>query len=280
VRIVSDSASDILPVHAQAMGIMMVSNRIILDGHVLRDGIDITASHFYARLRQARQPPYTEPASPNDFYYAYQAAIRDGATAIVSIHVSRRLSRVVQHAMAARDAVGADLNDGPAVPIAIVDSQQTGIGMWPAIIGGAQLANMGASLQEVHARVVSLLARTQIYFMVESLEHLRRGGRIGRARVLLGTLLDAHPILTIDQGEVSPVETVRPRSRALLRLRELVFERGAIDSLLICGTSIESIAQVEALLAEQYRGVIQKTWLGPTNGTNTGPAIAIAVVVQ
>lgn len=277
VRIVTDSASDILPSHARAIGVLVVPNRIILDGYVLRDGIDITAAQFYARLPQARSAPHTEPATPADFYNAYRAAFQQGATAIVSIHVSSHFSQVVRHAMAARDHLS------PA-PIDVIDSLQLGIGMWPAVIAASRLAHLGASAQDVHAHVLSLLARTYAYVMVESLEPLRRSGRIGRVQGLVGTLIDAHPILTLDHGEARLVETVRTRRRAVLRLCDLVRgpaqARGEIETLLVCGTSIESIAEMEALLAERYPGIIQKTWLGPAIGANLGPAIAVAVVVR
>src|SRR5690348_829451 len=94
--------------------------------------------------------------------------------------------------------------------------------MWPAVIRAAQLARMGAPLPVIHETTLSILARTRLYALVESLEQLRRNGRIGRARELIGTLLDAHPIITVEQGEVTPVETVRTRARGLARLRELV----------------------------------------------------------
>jgi DegV family protein with EDD domain len=243
---------------------------------VLRDGVDIAASQFYAYLPRARTPPYTEPASPTDVSYAYQAAFHAGATAVVSIHVSRHLSQVFQHAIAARDYLA------PA-PIEVIDSGQTGIGMWPAVIRAAQLANLGASVHEVHEGVVAVLARTHAYVMVETLDALRRSGRIRRIQELVGTLVDAHPILTADHGEAALMATVRPRRRAVLYLRDLVGrlarEHGAIETLLVCGTSIEAIAEMEALLAEQYRGTIQKTWLGPANGANLGPAVAVAVVL-
>ena len=273
VRIVTDSASDILPNHAQAIGVRMVPNRIVLDGYVLRDGIDITASQFYAYLPRARRAPYTEPASPADLYSAYYAAFQEGATAVVSIHVSSRLSQVVRHAMAARDALA------PA-PIDVIDSLQLGIGMWPAVIEASRLAHLGASARDIHERVVSLLARTRAYVMVESLEPLRRSGRIGRVQELVGGLIDAHPILTLDRGEARLVETIRSRKRAVLRLRDVALAAGAIETLLMCGTGIESIAELEALLAEQYAGMIQKTWLGPAIGANLGHAIAVAVVVR
>ncbi len=272
VQIVADSATDILPRHAQALGIRVVPHWIILDGSPLRDGIDITPAEFFARLPHARGVR-TEPASAQALYFAYQTALRQGATDILSIHVSSRLSTAVQHAMAARQQLA-------SASIQVIDSLQAGIGMWPAVIEAAKLASSGAPLEDVAATTLALLARTRVYFLVESLEYLRRSGRIGRARELIGTLVNAHPILTIQDGEVTPVETARPRARALQRLRELAFAEGSPEMLLICGSSIEPIGELERLMAEQYIGVIQKTWLGPTLGANTGPVLALAAVAR
>ncbi|MGE5333425.1 MAG: DegV family protein [Nitrososphaerota archaeon] len=273
VHVVTDSASDILPSHARAIGAIVIPSLLVMDGAVFRDGIDITASQFYARLPRLRTPPHSEPADPKEFYQAYQAAFHQGATAIVSIHVSSRVSKIVEHATIARNYLS------PAA-IDVIDSQQAGIGMWPAVIRAAQLARMGAPAPVVREAAISILARTRLYVLVESLEQLRRTGRIGRARELLGTLLDAHPILTIQRGEVTPVDTVRTRARGLLRLRELALEAGPIETLIICGSNVESIGQLESVLAEQYPGTIQKTWLGPAIGVNTGPCVAVALVVR
>ena len=273
VRIVTDSASDILPSHARAIGALVVPSWIVMEGARYRDGIDISASEFYIRLPRLRVPPYTEPASPQDFVNIYQAAFSQGATAITSIHVSSHLSKIVEHATMARAYLA-------PTPIDIIDSQQAGIGMWPAVIRAAQLARMGAPAPVIHETVVSVLARTRLYALVESLEQLRRSGRIGRAREFFGTLLDAHPIITVEGGEVTPVETVRTRARGLQRLRELVQDAGPLETLLICGASIESIGQLEGALAGQYRGAIQKTWLGPAIGSNTGPCVAVALVTR
>jgi DegV family protein with EDD domain len=273
VRIVTDSASDILPSHAQAIGAFVVPSWIAMDGVLLRDGVDISASQFYAQLPHLRTPPHTEPASPQDFYRMYQTAFLQGATSVVSIHVSSRLSKIVEHATIARDHM-------PYSTIDIIDSLQAGIGMWPAVTRAAQLARMGAPISVIHDAATSILARTRLYALVESLEQLRRNGRIGRARELLGTLLDAHPIITVEQGEVTPVETVRTRARGLARLRELVQASGDLETLLICGASIESIGQLETVLSGTYHGIIQKTWLGPAIGSNTGPCVAVALVVR
>jgi DegV family protein with EDD domain len=272
VRVVTDSASDILPSHAQAIGVLVIPNRIVVDGAVLRDGIDITAAQFYAHLPRAKTPPSTQPAPAAEFYQAYRETLQHGS-AIVSIHVSSKLSQTVRHAATARDALV------PA-PIAVIDSLQLGIGMWPAVIEAARLAHLGAALEEVHARALAVLERTHAFVLVESLEPLRRSGRIGRVQELLGTLVDARPILTLDQGEATLVETVRGRRQAVVRLRQAALSLGEVETLLICGTSIESIWGLESVVAEQYRAPIQKTWLGPSIGANLGSAMAVAVVVR
>lgn len=270
VRIVADSATDILPRHAQALGITVVPNTVMLDGRALRDGLDITPAEFFAYLPHARSVA-TEPASSRDFYYAYQSAFHQGATDILSIHVSSRVSKVVENALTVQRFLAPS-------PIHVIDSLTAGIGMWPAVIAAAKLARAGAPIEQISQATYAMLARTRVYFLVESLEYLRRAGRIGRAQELLGTVLNAHPILTIRDGEVAPVETVRPRWRALRRLRELTFADGTPESLLVCGSRIEPIAELESTLASGYRGEIQKTWLGPTLGANTGPVLALAIV--
>jgi DegV family protein with EDD domain len=272
VRIVADSSTDILPRHAEALGIVVVPNLVVMDGEALRDGIDITSAQFFSRLPRLRSMPYTAPAAPRDFYYAYQAAFRQGATDVLSIHVSSRLSKVIQHAQAARERL-------PRAPIYLLDSRQAGIGIWPAVTKAAKLASMGAPIHEVYATASSILARTHIYFVVETLEYLRRGGRIGRARELLGTLMDAHPILTIRDGEVTPLENVRTFDRALLSMRDIALAQTP-EAVLICASTIERIGQMEQLLYQRYDGVVDKTWLGPTLGANAGPVTAIAVVTR
>lgn len=270
VRIVVDSSSDILPSQARALGVILVPNRVVLDGTTWRDGVDLTAEEFYAALPRVKTLPRTMPAPPEDLYAAYMWAFRNGATDIVSLHVSGRLSKVVYHALAARDAM-------PDAQVNVVDTSQAGIGMWPAVIRSAQLAQSGVAAWEIEETALAILRRTRAYFMVESLEYLRRNGRIGRTREVMGTLLDAHPILTIQAGEVIPVETVRPRQHALDRMCELALE-GGVDRVLVCGTTVEGIAELEEILRRRYTGPVQNTWLGPTLGVNTGPAVAIAAV--
>jgi DegV family protein with EDD domain len=271
VWVVTDSTATILSSHAQALGILVVPNRIVWEGRIYRDGIDLTAAQFYANFTVIGHAVSTEPASADDLYAAYRWALTQGAVAIVSIHPSKRVSQVYAHALAARDALA------PA-PIDVVDSQLLGVGMWPAVVRAAQLASTGASLQVIHERVAAVLARTRLFSVLESLDYLRRGGRSARAVGLFGRVRDAYPILTYQDGEAVPVETVQTRRRALQRMRELALGQGPVEELLVAGTSIEWIGQMEATLAEQYPGAIQKTWQSPTIGVHTGPSASVGVV--
>jgi DegV family protein with EDD domain len=271
VRIVTDSTATILPSHAQALGILVVPNRIIVQGRVYRDGVDINAAEFYRQFPRIGRSVVTEPASAEDLYSTYQWAFSQGATAIVSIHASRRVSLVYSHAQAAREALT------PA-PIDVIDSQFVGVGMWPAVIRAARLASTGASPQAILDGVATVLARTRLYALLESLDYMRRGGRSPRAVQLFGRALNAYPILSYQNGEVVPVDNVRTRPRAVQRMCQLAFGQGAVEEMLVCGTSVEWIAQMEAALAQQYHGTIQKTWLSPTIGVHTGPSVSIGVV--
>jgi DegV family protein with EDD domain len=272
VRIVTDSASDILPSHARALGIILVPNRIVLGGKVWRDGVDLTAAQFYASLPASKSLPYTLPAPPEDLYTAYRFAFQQGATEVLSLHVSGRLSKVVNHATAARDALA-------GAPVLVMDTQQAGIGMWPAVIHAAHLARLGTRAREIQEAAEDILQRTRMYFMVESLEHLRRSGRISWAREVIGTLLDAHPILTLQGGTVVPLENSRRLSRSMERLGDLALASGTVERLVICGTSVELIGQMESVLRTRFSGTVQNTWLGPTLGANTGPGVAISALV-
>jgi DegV family protein with EDD domain len=273
VRVVTDSASDILPSHARALGIILVPNRIVLNGAVWRDGVDLTAAEFYAALPASKSLPYTLPARPEDLYMAYRLAFQQGASEVVSLHVSGRLSQVVENAAAAAHAL-------PGAHVEVIDTLQAGIGMWPAVIHAAQMARGGAAVLQIRQAAEAVLRRTRMYFMVESLEHLRRSGRIGWARERIGTLLDAHPILTLREGNVVPQENPRRRARAMERLCDLALAGGQLDQVLMCGTSVELIGQMETVLRSRYAGSIQNTWLGPTLGANTGPGVAISAVAS
>jgi len=211
VKIVTDSTCDFTPHMAQELGVTVVPLHVIFGDASYRDGVDITAEEFYEMLVKSRQLPTTSAPSVGDFQEVYTRLLDEGHS-IVSIHLSGKLSATVRMAQAAADSLKQPGR------IAVVDSQSVSLGIGFAIMEAAAATRSGASLEEARAAAESIPRRLHIQFMVDTLEYLRRGGRIGRARAYLGTILKIKPILSIREGELFPVERVRTRSQGVERI--------------------------------------------------------------
>jgi len=196
---------------AQELGVTIVPLHVIFGDVSYRDGIDITAEEFYEMLRKSRELPTTSAPSVGDFQGVYQRLLDEGHS-LVSIHLSGKLSATVKIAQAA-----ADSTNNPE-RIAVVDSQSLSVGMGFAIMEAAAAVRAGGGLEEVRAAAESVAGRLYIEFMVDTLEYVRRGGRIGRARAYLGTMLRIKPILAVREGEIYPVERVRTRAQGVERI--------------------------------------------------------------
>lgn len=274
VWVVTDSTADIAPDEARALGITVVPLRVFFGERQYWDGVDLTPPGFYQMLGRATHLPHTEPPDAPMMYDLYTRLIAQGAPSILSLHVSSRLSTTVAAASEAARHLG------PHVPVAVVDSEQVSIGLLPAVRFAAQMAQVGAPLDAITQAVHDVLRRTRLYFLVETLEYLQRGGRIGRAQRLLGTLLDAKPLLTIAEGEVAPVETVRPRARAHERLTELVRQLGPVSELYI-GQTDEALGQtVDRDIGRFYPNAVHRGWIGATVGTHMGEGVGVAAVLR
>lgn len=224
-------------------------------------------------LGAANALPRTEPPNPAEIYALYMRLAAEGATGIVSLHISSRLSATVAAALEAAK------HCAPAVRVAVVDSGTVSIGLLPAVRFAAQMAQVGAPVDAIVGAVGDVLARTRLFFLVDTLEYLQRGGRIGRAQRLLGTLLDAKPILTIQEGEVAPVETVRPRQKAFGRLEELIRGVGPVHEVYVGQTSDALGQQLSADVRRFYDGPLYRGWIGATVGTHMGMGVGAAAVV-
>jgi DegV family protein with EDD domain len=273
VAIVTDSTADISPQEAQALGVTVVPITVVFGERAYLDGVDITPPQFYELLGKSSALPRTDPPDPTRFFTVYTHLLAQGATGVVSLHLSGRLGATLQSARQAAQAFG------PGAPIAVVDSGQVGVGLLPAVRFAAQMAQVGAPRDVIQSAVADTLSRTHLYFLVETLEYLQKGGRIGRAQRLLGTLLDAKPLLTIQEGEVAPVETVRPRERAHQRLAELVHGLGAIGEIYIGQTNDALGEDVARDLGRFFAGPIHRGWIGATVGTHMGSGVAIGAVL-
>ncbi len=277
VAVVTDSASDLSVEEARELGAIVVPASIYFGSTKYRDGLDLTSPQFFQALGQTPDLPRTLPADPPVFISTYLRLLGAGATAILSIHTSSELSGAITNARAAIQQISRQL--GAAPPIALLDSRQGTTALLPAVRFAAQMAQVGAPLDVIAAAVQERLTRTRLYLLVETLEYLQRGGRIGRAQRLLGTLLDAKPILTIQDGVVTPVETARPRERAYERLLDLVSELGAIEELYVGQTSDALGEETVERLRRVYAGPIYRRWVGAGVGVHMGQGVSIAAIL-
>jgi len=206
VAVVVDSGSGIPPALAKEYDIQVVAHQLVWDGQVYLDGEDLTADVLYRRMRADRTYPTTTAPTLGQFLSAYQRAAQS-ATGIVSIHVAETLTSTV--GLARQAAQQAE------VPVRVVDSRTAATPQAFIALEAARAARSGASLDEVAAVAEACRARVGMFCALETLEHLRRGGRIGRAAILLGARLSIQPVVAVRDGQVLPVGVARTRRRAL-----------------------------------------------------------------
>jgi DegV family protein with EDD domain len=277
VRIVTDSTADIPLDQAKASGITVVPLTVFFGDEAYLDGIELDSVSFYNKLQASKDLPRTSQPSPAAFQEAYIRLINEGADAILAVHLSSKLSGTYQSACTARDTLPDSVKK---VPIEIIDSLNISIAMSRAIIQAAQEAREGVSLPEIKAHLLDELARTRILCVLDTLEYVRRGGRIGGARAFLGNMLSVKPIISLKDGEVIPVEQPRTRSKAYARVAELVQEMGKIEYVSIAESTEGFGQQLVEVIKTVYAGDLPIYQLGAALGTHTGPGTAaIAVVI-
>ncbi|GGL43189.1 DegV family protein [Phycicoccus endophyticus] len=210
--LVTDSTAYLPPGSLHGLPVHVVPLHVVIGGREHEEGVDIGPARVADALH-AFTPVSTSRPAPGAFLEAYESAARDGADAVVSVHLSGELSSTV---------AGAELAAEQApVPVTVVDSRALGMVMGHAVLAGARAAREGASAATVERLVRETCAGSSVVFYVDTLEYLRRGGRIGRAGALVGSALAIKPILGLRDGQIVPLERVRTASRAIARLEEL-----------------------------------------------------------
>ncbi|HEX9057269.1 MAG TPA: DegV family protein [Ktedonobacterales bacterium] len=275
IRILVDSTADIPHDRARSLGIEVVPLTVLFGDEAYRDGIDLDGPTFYQRLVTSPVTPTTSTPSPGLFDEAYRRLIHEGATGILSIQIASKLSGTFSAAQGAAEQVSQDTG----VPIAMVDSGtvSAGYGLPAEIV--AREAREGKSLAELKAHAESLCRRVNLFAVLDTLEFLRRGGRIGGAAAMLGTLLNVKPLVAVRDGEVVPLERVRTRVKAMERIGQLVAELGELEALAIVESDEASGAQLEAVARRVWTGPIEHSQLGPVVGTYGGPGAAGIVAI-
>ena len=198
IRIVTDSTADLPPGAAHELGISVVPLSVIFGDEVYREGVDVTHDLFYDKLIHSRVLPTTSAPSVGDFLSVYEPLL-DDSDEIVSIHVSAKLSATHNNACQA-----ARLLADRGARIEVIDSQLVSMGLGFLTLAAARAARGGAGVEEIRTIVERSIPRVHTIFVLDTLEYLRRGGRIGRARAFLGAVLRVKPLLSLRDGEVHP----------------------------------------------------------------------------
>lgn len=270
VRIVTDSTSDLPTALAERYGITVVPLYVHFGEEVYRDGVELAGDEFFRRLVAEKQVvPRTSQPAPGDFADVYEAARQDGA-AVVSIHISGQLSGTVQSAMLARDLV-------PEASVHVIDSGLVTACLGQLVLRCAEAAQDGASAGEITALANNLKDRINLFGAIDTLEYLQRGGRIGRAQALVGSLLQMKPIITLADGVVSPAARVRGRKRViteLINLFQAAVGDGRADVVMLHGAEPGGVEELrQALLATGRVQQLDVTQIGPVVGCHAGPAV-------
>ncbi len=274
VRVVTDSTADLSKDQARALGISVVPLTVQFGEEVYRDGVDLESAEFFSKLATTKVMPTTAAPAPGLFEETYRQLIREGADGILSIQLSSKLSATYSSAVQ-----GAEPLKDQSVPIEVVDSRSVSGGIAIPVMAAARAAREGKSLAECKTIAEDMLARMNIYAVLDTLEFLQRGGRIGRASLLLGTLLNFKPLLTVKDGEVLPLEKPRTRSKAHERIAQLLEKLGPIEIVGIAQSDEEIGQQLTTAIRAVYTGPIEHFRLGPVVGTHTGPGTAAVCAV-
>lgn len=276
IRIVTDSAADLPPHLAEEWNITVLPCYVIFDDHIYRDGADISSDEFYRRLVAGPRLPTTAQPSVADFQSVYNELLDQGHE-IVSIHISEKLSGTLNSAHQARSA----LDDEAAARIEIVDSQLASIGLGLVVLAAARQADAADSHQQLAEQVRRDIPLAHCYFMVDTLEYLQKGGRIGKAQAFIGSILNVKPILSLRDGEAHPVERPRNRERGLRRLVELTLQWSPLRQLaVIHSTEPEQAENLAGYLSDLIPpDQVVTARFGPTLGTYLGPkALGVAMI--
>ncbi len=274
VAVLTDSTASLHPDDVKRSGVIVVPLAVVIGGQVFDDGSEATAADVATALR-SRIPVTTSRPSPAAFLAAYERAGAEGAHAAVSIHLSAAISGTVESArVAARSS---------PIHVRAVDSRSLGMGLGYATMSAAAAAAAGGDLDSVVGAALSRAEAISAFFYVDTLEYLRRGGRIGAAQALIGSALAVKPLLRLTDGRIVPLEKVRTSSRALSRLEDLAVERAGTRRVDVAIHHLANVARAEQLAAGlrarlPHLEELRVSEVGAAVGAHVGPGM-VAVVV-
>jgi DegV family protein with EDD domain len=272
VIVVTDSTATIPAQLLNGHQIQVLPLQVIWDHKVLKDGIDIQPKEFYERLAKAKTMPSTSQATPEEFKASYSTLLDQGFD-ILSIHISSKLSGTLESAIQAKKAF-------PGARIELVDSLSTSMALGFQVLSAARMASIGAGISEVKAVAEKALTHTGVFFALNTLEFLHRGGRIGGAAAFMGTMLNLKPLLELRDGRIEAVERVRTFNKTVDRLLDLVEARldkdkGPIRLAAIHANDQEKADELLDRAIKRFSNTVVTdavtTSVSPVLGTHTGP---------
>ncbi len=230
IRIVTDSTADLIPELVERYGISVVPLEVLVNGKAYKDKIDITNEEYYEILRSAEALPTTSQPSPAVFADVYRALAQEGAEHIISIQLSSELSGTYQSSVLAAGLVQ------DVVTVHNFDSRTATMGLGLIVLSAARMADEGRSLEEILAQVEYMIQNSDLYFLLDSLDNLHKGGRIGKASHVFGSLLNIKPVLNLHDGVISAYEKVRGNkgNKALERLIAILADKIDPNKKLYC----------------------------------------------
>ncbi len=264
VRIVTDSACDLPQSVADELAIEIVPLTIRIDGHEYVDRHDLSVDEFWAKCAASPTLPETAAPSPGQFEQTYRQLATDGASSVVTISLSGALSATMQSAELAARSV-ADL-----IPVTVIDSRSVTLGLGAIVSSCARLAAQGASHDEVVAHARDLAGRTRVWGALDTLDNLKKGGRIGGAKALLASALAIKPIIEVRDGKVEQGGKQRTRSKALAFLVEKVAAVDGLDSVFVLQADCRDVDQFVEMLRPHVDGQIVVGDIGPVVGSHAG----------
>lgn len=268
VHIVTDSASDLSDEVIETHGIQVVPLSIRFGDEEFTDRVDLSVSQFYEKMEQSEHLPETAAPSPGAFDAAFRRCGDAGADAVVCINLSLALSATGQAAQQAATNLAGEL------PVTCVDSKSITAGLGTMVLRAAKAAEDGATAADIVEMVEGLRSRTRVYGVLDTLDNLKKGGRIGGAQAMLGTMLSIKPCLDLSSGEVVEAGRQRTRKKAISWLHGIVEDAGDIEDLAIIHGDAPDVDTVVSSIAEVVpRDQFRVDQLGAVIGTHGGPRV-------
>jgi DegV family protein with EDD domain len=271
VRIVTDTASDLPDELLTELGIGLVSLRIRFGDEEFVDRVELSTKEFWSRCSSSDGLPSTAAPSPGQFQEAFEAMARQGADGVVCVSLSSKMSATIEAARQAARAL-----EG-TIPVRVVDSLSVSVAEGLVVIEAAEKARQGASLDEVVAAAEDVVNKMKLYAMIDTLENLKKGGRIGGAQALLGTMLSIKPVIEIRDGEVEQESKQRTKAKALSYLADKVRGVGDIKRMAVLSADTDIHEFLSTLKDIRPIDNVLVGEVGPVIGTHSGPgAIGVA----